>query len=116
MHDGTEPPIDPSWKSPFVGKSLEEVTAWVRGIPKPPKAACKAFFAVVQKGLYEKTGEILMCKILKSDDETETIRIKASKANVWFTVRYRDHWKEDLNDEYWRTFWEAKEKDQDHTT
>lgn len=47
--DGTKPPIDASWKSPFLGLSLTDVLEWFRGFPKPPKAVNKRYFAVVQK-------------------------------------------------------------------
>jgi hypothetical protein len=64
-------PIDASWKSPFIGKSLEYAANFIRNTPKPPKPLCKTFFAVMQKELYEKSGKVLVCKILPKGGELD---------------------------------------------
>lgn len=95
--DGTRPPLDPSWKSPFCGKSLAEVTAWVRGIPKPPKAINKRYFAVVQKDLYEQHGRILICKVIKGESQPQAMAREVHRLAVWVKGYPRDEWVPDWN-------------------
>lgn len=52
--EGTLAPVDPNWRSPFVGSSVEEVTAFIRAAPKPPKPLCKRFFAVLKRSASSK--------------------------------------------------------------
>jgi hypothetical protein len=76
QYSGTPHPVDQSWASPFVGKSIEDVANFIRNTPKPPKPLCKKFFALLQKDLYEKNGKLLICKVLpvggeEDQDDTE---------------------------------------------
>lgn len=96
---GTQAAVDASWQSPFATRSLSEIATWVRGIPKPSKAICKRYFAVVQKNLYEQHGQVLMCKIIKGQGEPQTIPINASKLAIWVTGYHRDEWRDDWEDQ-----------------
>jgi hypothetical protein len=95
--DGTMPTVDASWQSPFATQSLSEIATWVRGVPKPPKAISKQYFAVVKKRAYEENGKVLVCKIVKRQAEPQTIPIDVTDLGVW--VRdykrhgWRDNWK-----------------------
>lgn len=76
-HTGTSHPVSETWRSPFVGKSMQEVANFIRNTPKPPKPLCKKYFAVMQKELYEGNGELIVCKILPQNgelDQTENER------------------------------------------
>jgi len=99
--EGTRPTVEATWRSPFVGKSLAETVAWVRGIPKPPKPVCKKFFAVLQKGLYEQHGEVLVCKVKKNKSEPQTIRYNANHIAAFRAAYYRDNWQEDWESQFW---------------
>lgn len=61
---GTITPIDPHWRSPFVGKSIPDVVAFMRNTPKPVKPLNKRFCAVVTKDDLE-DGRIFICKSLE---------------------------------------------------
>ena len=69
--EGTSCPIDSSWRSPFAGKSIEDAANFVRNAPKPPKPLNKTWFAVMQKDRFEKSGELLVCKILPIGGELD---------------------------------------------
>jgi hypothetical protein len=67
----TKCPIDSSWRSPFVGNSIEDAANFVRNAPKPPKPLNKSWFAVMQKQAFEKNGRLLNCKILPIGGEVD---------------------------------------------
>ncbi|KAI4260215.1 MAG: hypothetical protein L6R42_004160 [Xanthoria sp. 1 TBL-2021] len=58
---GTPMPIDPSFSSPFTGKSLEDVARWLRGKPQPVNVDDR-FFGVLDKQA-EKSGKIAVCRL-----------------------------------------------------
>lgn len=60
---GNKSPVNPDWQSPFIGKSIEEAANFVRNAPKPPKPLCKELFAVLQKDRFQRSGELLFCRI-----------------------------------------------------
>jgi len=97
---GTAPTVAATWQSPFSGKPLTDIMAWVRGIPKPPKAVCKAFFAVLDKELYEQRGMVLICKV---DDkgEPQTLPWTATRVTGWLVAYNRDNWHDDWEDQVW---------------
>jgi hypothetical protein len=65
--------VKETWRSPFIGSSIQEVAAFVEAAPKPPKPLCKRFFAVLQKEQYEQHKTLLIYKILDApvDDSGE---------------------------------------------
>lgn len=91
--EGTYPPVDATWVSPFIGKSLEEIASWIRDIPKPPTSVNKTFFAVLQKKLYEEKGEALICKIT-DDGGLQTIPTKANAVGPFAMLFRREEWDE----------------------
>ncbi|KAL8753157.1 MAG: hypothetical protein Q9184_005507 [Pyrenodesmia sp. 2 TL-2023] len=58
---GTPVPIDPSFSSPFVGKSLEDVAHWLRGKPQSVDVDDR-YFGVLDKQA-EKSGKIAICRL-----------------------------------------------------
>lgn len=58
---GTPPPIDPSFSSPFVGKSLEDVARWLRGKPQSVDVDGR-YFGVLDKQA-EKSGKVAICRL-----------------------------------------------------
>jgi hypothetical protein len=73
--EGTLGLLDINWRSPFVGSSVEDVAAFVRAAPKPPKPLSKLFFVVLRKELFEQSKQAFIYKILdvegRKDDEIE---------------------------------------------
>ena len=69
--ESTSPPIDSDWKSPFIGKSIEDAANFVRNTPKPPKPLNRTWFAVLQKELFKESRELLICKILPVGGESD---------------------------------------------
>lgn len=67
---GTETPIDPNWRSPFIGKTIPDVVAFMRATPKPPKPLSKRYCAVLT-WKYFKTETLLICKSLEGEEEVE---------------------------------------------
>jgi hypothetical protein len=57
-------PIDSEWRSPFVGSSVEEVAAFIRASPRPPKPLSNRYFAVLRKEQYEQHKQVLIYRIL----------------------------------------------------
>lgn len=98
--EGTRPGIETTWQSPFVGKTLAEVAAWVSGIPKPPKAVCKTFFAVLKKELYELQGMVLMCKVVEGETEPQTLPYRATDLARFRAAYHRDNWQEDWEEQF----------------
>lgn len=93
-HEGTITPIDPSWRSPFVGKSPVDAIEFIRQAPKPPKPLDKTFCAVLKKDLYENSKQLLICKAIDGQREPETIPIRFQKAGVFFVTFAREDWDE----------------------
>jgi len=93
---GKAPSIPTTWRSPFLGKSLAEITEWVRKIPKPSKAVCKSFFAVLQKELHEERGMVLVCKVVDGEgDEPQTLPSTAKRVTGWLVAYERETWHDD---------------------
>lgn len=90
--EATRAPIDSAWRSPFLGKSLQDAKTFVKEAPKP---LCRTFFAVLDKQRYEDNDEIRLCKIV--DDEVQSIFYDSDSASVYF-VGNDDTWEEDLQE------------------
>lgn len=96
-----------NWRSPVVRKtaedrrSLADAVAFISNIPKSPKPINKAFFAALDKDLYEKTGKVLKCKIIEGETEPETVPIAADNI-AWFSVLFhREDWEEVFEEQKW---------------
>ncbi|KAK4495098.1 hypothetical protein PRZ48_013425 [Zasmidium cellare] len=99
-HPGTvKPPIDPSWRSPFVGKTLKQAARFVRNAPKP---LCRTFFAVLVKERYEKDGCVRICKIVIGE-EVQSFFYDGEDVVTYFIGHDRDTW-----EETWRSLREGK--------
>ncbi|EME80968.1 uncharacterized protein MYCFIDRAFT_197825 [Pseudocercospora fijiensis CIRAD86] len=85
----TEPPLDPAWRSPFIGKSMEDAAAFVENAPKP---LCRLFFAVLEKDRYEKDDKITICKIVNG--EVQAIPCTTEDVANYLLGHDRDTWDE----------------------
>lgn len=79
-------PLPSDWRSPFVGKSIPELVAFMRNVPKPPKPLNTRFCAIVRQADLDE-GCIWICKSLEgeirrhkhpSDDEESEVEDLAS--------------------------------------
>jgi hypothetical protein len=91
--EGTATPVDPDWKSPFIGQTIHEAVDFIRNAPKPPKPLCKVFCAVLQKDRFEKDGVMLICRRV-GEEEVQVIPCAASEAGSFFAGFERDEWEE----------------------
>ena len=84
---------------------MAEISAWVRGIPKPPKAVCKAFFAVLTRELFEERGVVRICKVVGEGEgegeEVQTLPWTASRVTGWLVSYRRENWEDDWEDQVW---------------
>jgi hypothetical protein len=93
--DGTLGPVDSNWRSPFVGSSVEEVAAFIKVAPKPPKPLCKRFFAVLRKEQFEQNKQLLIYKILDTEEgsggeiKLQSVPCPAHLAGFFYTSRDR---------------------------
>ncbi|KXS95496.1 hypothetical protein AC578_8802 [Pseudocercospora eumusae] len=86
---GTVPPVDASWQSPFIGKTIQEAAEFVQNAPKP---LCKVFFAVLEKGRYEKDNKVTICKIVHG--EVQAIPCTTEDVTNHLLGHDRDTWEE----------------------
>ncbi|KAL8846739.1 MAG: hypothetical protein Q9221_008182 [Calogaya cf. arnoldii] len=77
---GTPTPIDPSFSSPFVGKSLEDVARWLREKPRSVDVDPR-YFGVLDKQA-EKSGKIAICRLNDPKVEEEV---------AWCILREADY-------------------------
>lgn len=81
---GTPTPIDPSFSSPFAGKSLEDVAQWLRGKPQSVDVD-DTFFGALDKQA-EKSGKIAVCRLNDPKVEREVawcIMKKAEESTLY---------------------------------
>jgi hypothetical protein len=83
--------VEGTWRSPFVGKTLQEVAGWVRKIPKPPKAISKNYFALLEKELYNQHGKLLIYRRYEGD-RVETILVDAGNFGEFLGLFRREDW------------------------
>ena len=75
--EGTEAPIDESFKSPFIGQSLEDVAEWLQKRPKSVDLEGN-FFAVLDKKA--ETGSVALCRIGNREGAGDAISCVLMKA------------------------------------
>jgi hypothetical protein len=95
---GTSGPVDASWRSPFIGASVQEITAFIEATPKPPKPLCQRFFAVLQKEQYERSKQVLIYKIPDDCEDTslgrslQAVPCPVHLAGFFFVAFDRSDW------------------------
>ena len=79
----------------FLENTLADASAWVRGIPKPPKAVNKRYFVVLKREIFEKQGRVIICKALDGEKEPQAILYKIQELGMWITSYNRHCWEQD---------------------
>ena len=99
---GTSSIVDSSWRSPFIGSSLQHIAAFILAAPKPPKPLCRQFFAVLEKKRYEQDKKLLIYKILETPTNENTLQsvpCPVHLAGHFFISFYRSDWKYAVRDQ-----------------
>lgn len=87
--------VEADWRSSFIGQTVEDAIAWIRAIPKPGKVTTRTFCAVIKRELFEKSGDVLICKTPNEAvgrTEIETIPCSASAIGTFYHGFPRDAW------------------------
>lgn len=97
---GTQCPIDPTWRSPFIGKSIQHLVEFVRSAPIG-RGINKFHFLVLEKKQYDDKGWLTVWK-RDMDDRDNLTSIPGDVENAaWFIDGYNDDmWEQYL--EEWR--------------
>ena len=80
--EGTEAPIDESFKSPFVGHSVADVARWLQSKPESVDLD-STFFAVLDKKA--ETGSVALCRIGDREgkgDEVSCVLVKTEESSL----------------------------------
>lgn len=93
---GTKPPISSSYKSPWVGKKVEDVAGWLKNKPEEADIDIN-FFAVLDKSAMK--GEVVICRIggpeLKDMEKLHLLRLKAYEAVQQIYVAQFGNWEDE---------------------
>jgi hypothetical protein len=87
--------VDSSWRSPFIGKTLDELGAFVTNAPVATKAITRNYFAVLKKGSDDLTCELLICKTPNEAvgrTEVQSTKYQADKAGTFHSSFDEDNW------------------------
>jgi hypothetical protein len=79
----------------FFRKTLADASAWVRGIPKPPKAINKSYFVALKREIFEKAGKVIICKALDGEKEPQAILYRIDELGMWIASYNRHRWEQD---------------------
>lgn len=88
--------IDSNWRSPFIGKTIEEAAEFIANAPMPSKALNRNFFAVFDKAQYDATGQVIICKTPNpavGREEVQKIPCYAGKVALFFVGFEEDSWR-----------------------
>lgn len=64
---GTVPPIDSTWRSPFIGKTMQQCADFVKNAPSD-RGLCKLHFVILDKEQYERDGWVTCGKIMDNGE------------------------------------------------
>ena len=82
--DATRVPIDKSFKSPFVGQSVDSLAEWLKEAPKDVNLERK-FFAVLDEKAERSDPSVALCRIGDKDgngDEVKCILRNAKESSL----------------------------------
>lgn len=95
--EGTECPVDPTWRSPFIGKPIEDLVEFLRKVP-PDRGINKYHFMVLDKKQYEEKGWLKVYKRYRK--EPNIGRLTSLPGNVTELVSFTDGYDNDTWDTY----------------
>jgi len=106
--DGTKPPIDPLWRSPFAGKTPEDAAEFVRRAPRDQGLNLE-HFVVLDKSLYIEKGWVTAYKFCRGG-VLAPLPLVAKYATMMLSVYHYDMWKHYVED-YYRDGWPGGNRD-----
>lgn len=92
--EGTEAPIDQSFKSPFIGQSAADVADWLEKKPKSVDLEGK-FFAVLDSKV--ESGSVALCRIGDREgkgDAVSCVLVKAQESSLTLAGMEYGTWEE----------------------
>ena len=95
---GTVPPIDLEWRSPFLGKTLEDASEFVRGAPRNGVLNLE-HLVVLNKSLYSEKGWLTAYKFCRGGVPVP-LPLIAKYATCMLSVYHYDMWKHYVEDYY----------------
>jgi hypothetical protein len=103
--EGTLSTVDGTWRSPFIGSSLQDVVAFIEAARKPPKPLCKSYFAILEKKRYEQDKKVLIYRIPETWADGQNVSMlqfvpcPVHLVGHLFISFHRDHWKYAVRDQ-----------------
>ena len=95
VHEGTRSPIDESFKSAFIGKTIEDAAEWLKN--KPDGVDLEAHHFAILDGCAERDGSVVVCKIGDKDlngSELDYSRYSARGASNFLRGMEYGEWEE----------------------
>ncbi|KAI4201162.1 MAG: hypothetical protein LQ350_003477 [Teloschistes chrysophthalmus] len=95
---GTEEPIDASFKSPFIGQNEFDVARWLKGKPNGVNLDSH-FFGLLDKQA-EKSGKVVLCRIGDSHlkgNEVKCLLWDADTATLWLGGQNYGDWDDQMD-------------------
>lgn len=103
--EGTRSTINNTWRSPFIGSSLQDIATFIDAVPKPPKPLCTRYFAVLEKKRYDQDKKVLIYRIpetwaeSQSESTLQSVPCPVHLAGHFFISFYRSDWKTAVKDQ-----------------
>ena len=97
-NQGTKPPVDDSFVSPFVGKSVNDAAEFLKRAPDGVDTE-RRFFAVIDDRT-EKDGSVVMCRVGDMEgegDEVGCIRVVVKNSALYLAGMEYGTWEEYLD-------------------
>ena len=87
--------VDSDWRSPWLGKSLDDLGEFVKNIDVTTKAIRRNYFAVLQKGSDEQDYKVLICKTPNEAvgrTEVQHTAYQANEVSTFHVAFDEDNW------------------------
>ena len=94
--------VDSNWRSPWVGKSLDDVAEFVKDIDRATKGISRSYFAILQKGLDEQDYDVRICKTPNDAvgrTEVQSAPYQADAISGFFAAFDEDNWEIMMEDQ-----------------
>jgi len=95
--EGTQPPVAKDWKSPFLGKTAEEMAKFLQSAPEEENSLLDMHYFAVLDEDFKKSGLVTIYRI--GDEELkgqklESRRCSVERSTLFLVPMERDAWEE----------------------
>lgn len=97
--EGTDVPIGANWRSPLIGKTIEQAADFVKNAPTD-KGLDREFFAVLDSKQFQEKHWVTVCRIGRDGSVTH-MPTEAKTSTEYLYGNHGESWEIDLED--WRT-------------